>query len=124
MVIGVKSVVKHFGTEKIIKQNFVQQGVGCLIVGKTKNILTGESVSENTLNLIAFTKILWISAFSLLYSSGGISGKWKRRWLGSAWMMIGILIVALFVNHTFQWRMLLYFPLMVGALSLGYGVRE
>ena len=81
-------------------------------------------MSEIALQWIAFLKIIWIAFFALFYGLGGMSSKWRRRYLGSAWMMTGILIVALFVNHTFQWRMLLYFPLMVGALSLGYGVRE
>lgn len=77
-------------------------------------------MNEPNLQILASLKILWLAAFSFLYGWGGISGKWKRRYIGSAWMMLGIFAVAQTVNNWSYWY-LLYWPLLVGALSLGYG---
>ena len=80
-------------------------------------------MSETTLQFIVASKIVWLALFSLLYGLGGIFGKWKRRYIGSAWMMAGIVLYSL-IQGVFSYWYLLYLPLLIGALSLGYGADE
>ena len=75
-------------------------------------------MSELGLQIISIVKVLWIVPAVSLYAFGGMSGKWKRRYLCPLWMMLGIVI---FSQPNFSWWFLLYFPLLVGSLSLGYG---
>jgi len=77
-------------------------------------------MTETTLQFIVASKILWLAVFVLLYGLGGISGKWKRRFLGSAWMMAGIALYSI-IDHSWSFWYMFYFPMLVGALSLGYG---
>lgn len=78
--------------------------------------------SELTLQWIAFSKLIWVAVFALLYGLGGMSGKWKRRWVGSFWLVCGVCLYSYFMNN-FSWWYLLYYPLLVASLSLGYGSR-
>lgn len=80
-------------------------------------------MNENTLALIAFLKLVWVSCFSYLYSLGGIEGKWKRRFLGSAWMILGIFGFSQWQGCWNNWY-LLCFPLMTIGLSMGYGAND
>jgi hypothetical protein len=79
-------------------------------------------MSENTLALIAFLKIVFVACFSYLYSLGGTKGwgKWIRRYLGAVWMG---LVVWTFANWqgTFNYLQLLYPLLLCFSLHLGYG---
>lgn len=77
-------------------------------------------MSENTLALIAFLKLIWLSIFSYLYSLGGINNKWIRRFVGSAWMMLGIFGFSTWCSTWNLWY-LLFFPLCIWGLSNGYG---
>lgn len=77
-------------------------------------------MSENTLSLIAFIKVIVVAGFAFLYSSGGINGKWKRRFLGPTLLTIAVVGLALW-QGTFSWYYLISFPLLVGALTLPYG---
>ena len=80
-------------------------------------------MTENILQLIAVCKLVWLTLFALCYGLGGMSNKWIRRYLGSAWLLWGIIGFAVW-EGTFSWWFLLYYPLLVGALSLGYGAEE
>lgn len=77
-------------------------------------------MNEYNSQIIASLKILWLSGFSIFYGLGGISNKWLRRYVAPAWMMLGIFI---FSSWGFTWNYwyLLCYPLMVIALSIGYG---
>lgn len=77
-------------------------------------------MGENTLNLIAFLKLILVCVFAFLYSSGGISGKWKRRYVGPLWMGCGLLMFAK-LQGTFNYWQLLYPALLCASLHLGYG---
>jgi hypothetical protein len=77
-------------------------------------------MSENLLSLIASLKIIWLAGFTLFYSSGGISGKWKRRIIGSGFLTLGVCGFSLWLN-SFSFWFLLYWPLLFGGLSCGYG---
>lgn len=77
-------------------------------------------MTENTLQFIAFTKIIWLAFFCLLYGSGGISGKWKRRFVGASWMMLGVFVYSK-INFNWSYWYLLYLPLLIGSLTLPYG---
>jgi hypothetical protein len=77
-------------------------------------------MTENMLNLISFLKIIYACGFAFLYSSGGISGKWKRRILGSIILTAGILGFNAWLGRFSLWY-LLCLPILFGGLSVGYG---
>ena len=78
---------------------------------------------EQKLQLISSLKIAWIAVFSYLYGLGGISNKWLRRFIGSAWLMLGIFGFSHWQQSWHIWY-LLFLPLSIGALSNGYGATE
>ena len=80
-------------------------------------------MNELTLQIIASSKIVFLGVFTLLYGLGGISGKWKRRILGSLLLTAGIVVYSLLAS-TFSYWFILYAPLLYGALSIGYGGDE
>ncbi len=73
-------------------------------------------MNEHTLQLIASLKIVWLAVFCYLYGEGGISNKWIRRFVGAAWMMIGIFGFSMWVKTWHNWY-LISLPLMIGGLS-------
>lgn len=77
-------------------------------------------MNEYNLQLIASLKIMWVAIFSYLYGLGGINNKWIRRYVGSAWMMLGIFGFSTWCSTWNVWY-LLFFPLCIGGLSNGYG---
>lgn len=70
--------------------------------------------------MLASVKIVWLALFTYLYGLGGIHGKYNRRFLGSLWLAWGVWGSAVSLG-CFSWWLLPYYPLLVGALSLGYG---
>ena len=80
-------------------------------------------MDENTLQLMGILRLIWAVGYAWLYASGGISGKWKRRYVGSAFLTLGIVGFSIWLN-TFSWWYLLFFFLVLGATSLGYGANE
>jgi len=77
-------------------------------------------MSEATLQLIASLKVLLVAGFATLYGLGGMSGKWKRRFIAPVLLGIGIAGFTLWTNTFNAWS-LLCVPLLFGALSIGYG---
>ncbi len=77
-------------------------------------------MNEYTLQVIVICKLLWVVGFAALYSFGGISNKWLRRYLGAAWMWLGIFGFSV-QSGSFYWWYLLYPLLLSISLSLGYG---
>lgn len=77
-------------------------------------------MSEATLQIIAILKVLFVAGFAALYGYGGMSGKWKRRFIAPVLLGIGITGFTLWTD-TFNALSLLCVPLLFGALSLGYG---
>lgn len=77
-------------------------------------------MNEVHLQILASLKIAWIAVFSLFYGLGGVSGKWKRRFVGAAWMMLGVVIFSS-ITKNFHFWYLAYLPLLIGALHVGYG---
>jgi len=75
-------------------------------------------MTENTLQWLQIIKLLSLSAFAGLYGFGGVSGKWKRRFIAPA-VLVGTIAI-----FQFSWWLLLYYGLLVGALSLGYGTNS
>ena len=80
-------------------------------------------MDENLLQIIAVCKLIWVSCFAALYGFGGISGKWKRRYVGPAWIGLGIWGFSMWTN---SWNLvyLTYIPLLGLSLSLGYGASD
>lgn len=77
-------------------------------------------MSEIVLQIIAFLKIIWVAVFALLYGLGGISGKWKRRFIGPVWLMLGIFVFSKWTLNWSYWY-LIYLPLLIASLHIGYG---
>lgn len=77
-------------------------------------------MSEITLQWIQGIKLLILGIFAMLYGFGGVSGKWKRRFVGPIVYIAGICGVSLWIGSFNAWY-LASLPLLFGALSLGYG---
>lgn len=77
-------------------------------------------MTEETLQLIAFLKLIVVAVCGLLYGLGGMSGKWKRRYVMPAVYGLAILGFTLWTS-TFVWYSLVSALLLCGALHLGYG---
>jgi len=75
---------------------------------------------ESTLQLIAFLKLIVVAVFGLLYGLGGMSGKWKRRYVGPALYCLALLGFTLW-TQSFIALSLLSPLLLCAALHLGYG---
>jgi hypothetical protein len=81
-------------------------------------------LNENTLQIIAILKLVWVAVFAGLYGFGGISNKWLRRFVGPLWIGIGIYVFsALFSSglHSFRYSYLIYPLLLCASLHIGYG---
>lgn len=77
-------------------------------------------MSESTLQLIAFLKLIVVAICGLLYGLGGMKGKWKRRYVMPCVFGVAVAGFTLWTN-TFNALCLLSVPLLFGALSIGYG---
>lgn len=77
-------------------------------------------MSENLLQFIAFLKIISIAFFAYLYGLGGIKGKWRRRFIAPFILTSLISLFALWIGK-FNYWIFAYYPLLCGALHLGYG---
>jgi len=77
-------------------------------------------MSEVTLQWIQAVKLIILCVFATLYGFGGVSGKWKRRFVAPILYVIGVSGVSLWTNSFNAWY-LLCAPLFFGSLSLGYG---
>ncbi len=80
-------------------------------------------MSENTLQIIAICKFIWVAGFAGFYGFGGVKNKWLRRFCGSFWMGLGIFAFS-YQSHSWHWWYLAYPLLLCGALHLGYGADE
>jgi len=77
-------------------------------------------MNENTLQWIQGIKLLILGIFAMLYGFGGVSGKWKRRFIAPIVYIAGISGVSLWTG-SFSFWYLLCAPLYFMALSIGYG---
>lgn len=77
------------------------------------------SLNEDLLQLLAFSKLVWVAVAALLYGLGGMKGKYKRRVFMPVWLGLGV-VISSFIEHYFSWWLLLYPPLLYGTLSMGY----
>jgi len=83
-------------------------------------------MSENLLQLISGLKILLVGAFAMLYGMGGISGKWKRRFIAPVVYVTGICGFSLWTGSFSVWYTCLcvcntaYFRSATGLDSLGF----
>ncbi len=77
-------------------------------------------MSEYTLQIIAFLKLIWMAVFALLYGLGGINNKWLRRFIGPCWMMLGIFVFSQWQGTWNLWY-LVFLPIAIFGLHLGYG---
>jgi len=80
-------------------------------------------MDELTLQWIQISKFIPLALFASLYAFGGMSGKWKRRFLAPAILVTSFVIYTLILNK-FSWWILLCYPIYCIALSMGYGADE
>ncbi len=80
-------------------------------------------MTEIELQYINLAKIVWLAGYATLYGFGGIKGKWKRRFVGSAFLTFGVCASA-YASGLFSWWLLLFFPLLATSLSMGYGADD
>ena len=77
-------------------------------------------MNEVTLQWIQVLKLVTLGFYASLYAFGGMSGKWKRRWVAPFVLVVGICSLSLW-SGTFSWWFVGMFPLLMLALSMGYG---
>jgi len=77
-------------------------------------------MTETTLQWIQFFKLLLLAVSATCYGFGGVSGKWKRRFVAPSIATAGIAGLSLWTGN-FSWLCLLFFPLLSAAYSIGYG---
>ena len=77
-------------------------------------------MSEVTIQWIQLVKLLLLAGCATLYGFGGVSGKWKRRYIAPCLATAGIAGISLW-SGTFTWLLLLFCPLLTGCYSMGYG---
>lgn len=81
-------------------------------------------MTETTLQFVEASKLTWLSGYALLYGLGGIFGKWKRRFLASFWLTLGIYLYSGLDGEWNNYTYLSIFPFLIGASSLGYGADQ
>lgn len=77
-------------------------------------------MTEGTLQWIQFCKLIGLSCFAMLYALGGMSGKWKRRFV-APFLITAVLCGLSYWSGTFNWWLIGWFPLLSASLHLGYG---
>jgi len=77
-------------------------------------------MTEMTTQFIVSSKLLWLTVFAFLYGFGGMRYKAVRRYGGAAWLTLGVIGYSILANN-FSYYYLIMFPLLVAALSIGYG---
>lgn len=68
----------------------------------------------------AFGSLIGLSLACLLYSLGGRSGKWKRRFIASLILATTVNIASLVMGRFSFWLFLAY-PSLIAGFSMGYG---
>ena len=91
---------------------------------KEERVWIGETMNEVMLQWIMGLKLILVTAYATLYGFGGVSGKWKRRLIGSAVLTAGLFGFNIWVNGLVSWWFLSVFLLLWGATSIGYGVNS
>lgn len=77
-------------------------------------------MSEYTLIYLILGGSVGLVISCFLYSLGGRSGKWKRRFIASAILTATINILSVLLNKWNPWMLAVY-PILVTGFSLGYG---
>jgi len=65
-------------------------------------------------------KLIVLVVFAMLYGFGGVSGKWKRRFVAPFVLTAGVIGVSLWTTTFHAWYVL-YLPLLSLSLHIGYG---
>jgi hypothetical protein len=76
--------------------------------------------NEYFIGYMAFFSLLGLASGCLLYMLGGRQGKWIRRFLGSLIISMDVYTTSV-VLGTFNWWLLLIYPVLAIGFSLGYG---
>lgn len=77
-------------------------------------------MGEETLQFMAFVKLLVVACFAYLYGLGGISRKWQRRYVAPALLTASMYGFAAWID-TVHWVYALYGILLCISLHIGYG---
>ena len=76
-------------------------------------------MSEVTLQWIQLVKLVLLAIFATLYGFGGVSGKWKRRFIAPVIYVSGICGISLWTG-SFHWSYCLCAFFFFASLSIGY----
>lgn len=77
-------------------------------------------MEESTLQIISILKLLTAVGVAALYAYGGMSGKWKRRFIAPVLLFLAVAGFSLW-QGSFKWWVLLSVLPYFGSLSIGYG---
>ena len=77
-------------------------------------------MNEYTIGYTAVGSLFGLALRCLCYMWGGRSGKWKRRFVGSAVIATTVVVASIIMGKFFWTLPLIYIPLALG-FSLGYG---
>lgn len=70
---------------------------------------------EKKLQWVEASKVLWVVAFALLYSFGGIEHKFLRRFIAPLILCFGMFV------YSKDWKCFMQAPFMMLTLCMGYG---
>ena len=77
-------------------------------------------MNESTLQWIQVCKLVLLAVYSTFYALGGMSGKWRRRFVAPILLVAGIVGLSLWAQAFSYWY-IGYLPLLIASLHLGYG---
>ena len=77
-------------------------------------------MSEGSIGTAAAISVAGLALGSYFYMLGGRSGKWKRRFIGSA-ILAATVNASAIVLSIWTWKLLLIYPALAVAFHLGYG---
>jgi hypothetical protein len=77
-------------------------------------------MSEYAIQLVSIVKLLVLVVFASLYAYAGIFGKWKRRFIAPIVLVASMVGISAWLGEICYWY-IAYAPLLIGALSMGYG---
>ena len=77
-------------------------------------------MSQYTEQWIYALQVVWLGLFAWFYGRGGIHNTAIRRYLGTGFMMLGIVGFSLWLG-TFHWAYFSFWPIAAGGCTIGYG---
>lgn len=77
-------------------------------------------MNEVTLQWVQLIKLVIIAISAMLYGFGGVSGKWKRRFIAPCVIVAGMALVSS-LTSSFSWWYVAVLPFLIASYTIGYG---